>query len=169
MSTNDAPARIEAGRARLEALRPAVHAGAPWPLSERFDDAPEATWGPPEVLAHVDEMIGFWHGELGRIVAARSAEPVPFGRVSTDTARLAAIERERRLPLDELDASIDAKAAALIADCATWSEADLARIGLHPRLGEVTVGFGLQRFIYGHLEDHADQLEQALGMRPPSD
>ena len=114
MATNDGTCDgIEAGRARLAALRPAVQAGAPWPLSERFDDAPEATWGPPEVLAHVDEMLGFWHGELDRIVDARSDEPVPFGRISTDAARLAAIERERRLPLDELDASIDAKAAAL--------------------------------------------------------
>ena len=157
MATNDAPARIEAGRARLAALRPAVRAGAPWPLSERFDDAPEATWGPPEVLAHVDETIGFWHGELGRIVDARSDEP----------ARLAAIERERHWPLEELDASIDAKAAALIAACAAWSDEDLARVGLHPRLGEVTVEFGLGRFIYHHLEDHADQLEQALGISQP--
>ena len=121
------------------------------------------------MLAHVDEMIGFWHGELGRIVAARSDEPVPFGRVSTDTARLAAIEQERHWPLDQLDASIDAKAAALIAACSTWSDEDLARIGLHPRLGEVTVEFGLGRFIYNHLEDHADQLERALGISPPSD
>ena len=88
MATNDAPERIEAGRARLAALRPAVQRGAPWPLAERFDDAPEATWGPPEVLAHVDEMIGFWHGELGRIVDARSDAPVPFGRISSDAARL---------------------------------------------------------------------------------
>jgi DinB superfamily len=169
MPTNDAPARIEAGRARLAALRPAVHAGAPWPLAERFDDAPEASWGPPEVLAHVDEMIGFWHGELARIVAARSTEPVPFGRISTDTARLAAIERLRYLPLADLDASIDAKAAALVAACSAWSDGDLARVGLHPRLGEVTVGFGLQRFIYGHLEDHADQLERALETVTPPD
>ncbi len=114
-------------------------------------------------------MIGFWHGELGRIVAARSDEPVPFGRISTDTARLASIERLRYLPLEDLDASIDAKAAALIAACSAWTEEDLARIGLHPRLGEVTVGFGLQRFIYGHLEDHANQLERALGIEQPPD
>jgi DinB superfamily len=169
MSVNEAPARIEAGRARLAALRPAVHDGAPWPLAERFDDAPEASWGPPEVLAHCDEMIGFWHGELTRIVEARSDEPVPFGRISTDTARLASIERDRNLPLDELDASIDAKAAALIAACAAWSDDDLARVGLHPRLGEVTVRYGLQRFIYAHLEDHADQLERALGISPATD
>jgi hypothetical protein len=169
MATNEAPARIEAGRARLAALRPAVRAGAPWPLSDRFDDAPEATWGPPEVLAHVDEMLGFWHGELSRIVDARSDEPVPFGRISSDAARLAAIERERRLPLDELDAGIDAKAAALIATCSAWTDEDLARVGLHPRLGEVTVEYGLGRFIYHHLEDHADQLERTLGISPPAD
>jgi hypothetical protein len=33
----------------------------------------------------------------------------------------------------------------------------------------VTVEFGLGRFIYRHLEDHADQLEQVLGISPPSD
>ena len=71
------------------------------PLAERFDDAPEAEWGPVEVLAHVAEMIPFWQGEMERIivgVAGGAAEPIPFGRVATDTVRLAVLERDRTLP-----------------------------------------------------------------------
>ena len=112
-------------------------------------------------------MIGFWHGELGRIVDARSGEPVPFGRISSDAARLAAIERERHLAARRARREHRREGGRLIAACAAWSTRTSRGVGLHPRLGEVTVEFGLGRFVYDHLEDHADQLEQALGISQP--
>ena len=45
--------RLDAAWASLAAQRSRVEAGAPWPLSERFDTTPEAYWYPPEVLGHV--------------------------------------------------------------------------------------------------------------------
>ncbi len=83
------------------ALRPAVLAGAPWPLAADFGHSSEARWGPPEVLAHVAEMLPYWLGEVERIVAA-APDPVPFGRVATDAVRLAILGCDRTLPLREL-------------------------------------------------------------------
>ena len=73
MTMNDLPSRLAAAAVRLAATRPAIVERAPWPLAERFDDAPEAEWGPPEVLAHVAEMIPFWQGEIERIIATSDA------------------------------------------------------------------------------------------------
>ena len=83
-----------AGRA-LAALEPAVRAGEPWPLSASIGVEPEAHWGPPEVLAHLAEMLPFWLGEIERVLAG-SPEPVPFGRVASNEIRVAVIERGAR-------------------------------------------------------------------------
>src|SRR5436190_23595017 len=53
-------ARLHRGRDGLAATRDAVEAAAPWPLAATFDTSEEAQWGPPEVLAHVEEMVPYW-------------------------------------------------------------------------------------------------------------
>ena len=102
--------RLQAATASFEATRQAVEAGAPWPLAATFDHSDEAHWGPPEVLAHVAEMTTYWLGEMERILAG-DPQPVPFGRIATDTLRLGVLERDRSLPPRELyDRSISALA-----------------------------------------------------------
>ena len=64
--------------------RPAVEAGAPWPLADRFDDVREARWGPREVLAHLAEMVAVLAGRDRARPAPARQEPVPFGRIATD-------------------------------------------------------------------------------------
>ena len=91
----DFVARIHATSEAMVGLRPAIEAGEPWPLAEHFGIEPEAHWGPREVLAHCDEMLPFWIGEMERILAG--TEPVPFGRISTDVVRVATIERDLSL------------------------------------------------------------------------
>ena len=46
------------------------------------------------------------------------------------------------------------------------SAADAARIGLHPRLGDMTVGRIVERFLVGHLEEHVEQLRGILATSP---
>jgi hypothetical protein len=167
MANDELTDHVVEARARLDGLRPTVEAGAPWPLAERFDHAPEASWGPNEVLAHLAEMVGFWDGELSRIVAAGGGEPVPFGRITTDAARLAVIERDRTLPPGELFDRMSAKLDVFLDHWSSWPPEARERVGLHPRLGEVTVAAGAERFIAGHLVDHADQLESSLGASRP--
>ena len=92
------------------ALRPAVLACEPWQLATDFGHGPEAAWGPPEVLAHVTEMLPYWLGEVERILAGWPT-PVPFGRVATDEVRIAIIGRDRTVPLRELFDRVEADVA----------------------------------------------------------
>lgn len=156
--------RINALRGAYAGLAPRVVAGDPWPLAEDFGTGPEASWGPREVLAHVEEMLPFWLGELERVVDGRApAGPVPFGRVADDTARLGIIDRDRSLPLRVLFERIDAGLRDWADRLATLTDDDRGRIGLHPRLGEMPSTGILERFVVGHAEDHLAQLETILG------
>jgi hypothetical protein len=154
-------ARLRQSQHRLHELRPGVEAGEPWPLAERFGTEPEARWGPPEVLAHVAEMLPFWLGEIERILAS-SIEAAPFGRVATDAIRIGVIERDRTLPARELFDRIDATIARLERRLSQLTEAEAARRGIHATRGEMTLTELLEQFVVGHLEDHAAQLEDAL-------
>jgi hypothetical protein len=155
--------QLLAALARLDALRPAVEGRAPWPLAERFDHTPEASWGPPELLAHLAEMVAYWDAELSRVATSGEPEPVEFGRVATDTVRIEAIGRERAVPPGQMFDRISNRIDAFLTRWASWSPAERARIGLHPARGEISVEDGAERFIVGHLGEHATQLESILG------
>jgi DinB superfamily len=154
-------ARMRESVTGFGALRAAVVGREPWPLAERFGTEPEASWGPPEVLAHVEEMLPYWLGEVERILAG-SAEPVPFGRVATDALRNGIIERDRTLPARELFDRIDADVDRYARRLPELGAADLARHGLHPRWGEMTVADILDGLVVRHLEEHVVQLRDAL-------
>ncbi len=158
---DDLLARLRSGLAGLVATRTAVEAAAPWPLAATFDTSEEARWGPPEVLAHVAEMVPFWLGEMERIVAG-GPEPVPFGRISTDTLRLGVLERDRSLPPRELYDRAITSLERLERRWPTLTGSELARHGLHPRLGEMTVAAIADRFVVAHLAEHVTQLEDVL-------
>ncbi|HEY7828622.1 MAG TPA: DinB family protein [Candidatus Limnocylindrales bacterium] len=154
--------RLTSAARIYEALGPAIDAGRPWPLRAVTGDGPEAEWGPPEILAHVTEMLPYWLGEIERVVAG-SPEPVPFGRVSTDQLRSLTIERDRTLPTRELLGRIDSGVARYSRRLPQLSAADWARRGLHARLGEMTVEAMLERFVVSHVEEHAAALQASLG------
>jgi DinB superfamily len=154
-------ARLHRGRDGLAATRGAVEAAAPWPLAATFDTSEEAQWGPPEVLAHLQEMVPYWLGEMERILAP-GPEPVPFGRISTDTLRLGILERDRSLPPRELYDRAISSLERLDRRWRTLTPEDLGRRGLHPRLGEMTIAEIADRFVVGHLEDHVVQLDTIL-------
>lgn len=160
MSDDDVTARFDDARRRVEATRAGVLAGDPWPLSARFDHTPEASWGPPEILAHLVEMVPFWERELDRVArAAPDAPPTPFGRIATDADRLAEIERLRTMPPVELYRLLDDALASIADRWADWPPAARASIGLHPTRGELSVEAGVERFILSHVGEHIDQLE----------
>ena len=80
--------RIRSARRRYAELAARVMAGEPWPLAEDYGTGPEASWGPREVLAHVEEMLSFWLGEMERVIDGDGSAPVPFGRVADDQVRI---------------------------------------------------------------------------------
>jgi hypothetical protein len=153
--------RIERAAAAVAGERGRVEAGEPWPLSARFGTEPEASWGPRETLAHVTEMLPFWLGEIERILAV-PGEPVPFGRVASNELRIGVIERDRSLPMRELFGRVEAGAARLTRRLGELTPAEAERTGVHPTLGVLTVREAAERFVAGHLEEHAAQIAAIL-------
>jgi hypothetical protein len=165
MSNDQLEQRLAVAGDRLDQLHPAVEAGAPWPMASQFDHAPEASWGPNELLAHVAEMLPYWLGEVERILAGPD-EPVPFGRVGTDPVRIAIIGRDRTLPIGELYTRINDGIARWTARLKTLTARQLEKVGLHPRLGEMTVEAIVGRQVLSHIDEHVLQLEAILGGEP---
>jgi hypothetical protein len=160
-SLND---RLDRAARRLADLQPAVEAGAPWPLSSNFGVESEAYWNPPELLAHLAEMLPYWLGEMDRVLdrAARGAELVPFGRVQADAGRLGAIAHDRGVPISELFDRIESGAKRVLERAQTLTDTDWGRHGAHPTRGELTVAEMFDRFVVSHLEEHVAQLEEIL-------
>jgi DinB family protein len=156
--------RIERAAAAIAGERDRVEAGEPWPLAERFDHAPEASWGPRETLAHITEMLPFWLGEIERILAG-PGEPAPFGRVASNELRIGVIERDRSLPLRELFGRLEAGAGRVTRRLGELTPAETERTGVHPTLGVLTVRQAAERFVAGHLEEHVGQIAAILDAR----
>jgi hypothetical protein len=162
-TTEQTVARLRAAAVGFASFRGAIEAGRPWPLHDVADgDGPEAEWGPTEVLAHVSEMLPFWLGEIERVIDG-SPEPTPFGRIVTDRIRVLSIERDRTLPpaelLDRIVSAVDRYARRL----ERMTPTDLARRGLHPTQGELSVADMIERFALSHAEGHVTQLSATLG------
>ena len=157
--------RVVAARRAYAELAPRVMAGEPWPLAEDYGTGPEASWGPREVLAHVEEMLPFWLGEMERVIDGDGTAAVPFGRIADDPVRIGIIDRDRSLPLRILFARIDAGLAGWLERLPTLTRSERERIGVHPRLGEMPAPAILERFVVGHAEDHIAQLTDILGTR----
>ena len=165
---DDQAARLEAAVKAILDLREPLEAGAPWPLAEVYGTEAEASWGPPEVLAHVTEMLPFWIGEVERILDADpTAGPLPFGRISDDPIRIGLIGRDRQLPIRELLARLEADGQRVVRRMRQLSPAEIARSGVHPTQGELAVPGIFERFIVGHIDGHVTQLREILAAQRP--
>jgi hypothetical protein len=156
--------RLERAAADMLALREQVE-GVEWPMAAQYGTEPEASWGPPEVLAHVQEYLRYWLGEIERVIAAPGPDAVPFGRIADDPVRIGVIGRDRTVPLTELFARIESDARRVAARLRLLTEEEAGRRGLHPTRGEMTVRDQLEPFLVGHTEGHVLQLRDALAVR----
>jgi hypothetical protein len=154
--------RLNAAGARVDATRPAVEAGVPWNVGRMERGEAEAGWAPPEVLAHVAEMLQYWLGELERVVAAVDGLP-RFGRTGDDQIRSLSVTRDATLPVRELYDRIDTSLARYRKRLPQLTEAEIAHQGLHPSRGAMSAEQLLERLVVSHIEDHAEQLDRALG------
>lgn len=145
--------------------RLAEHAAAPLPdgLSDP-DPGAEERWEAGQIWAHLAEFPAYWLAQAQRVIAQPTQPPVPFGRVKTDSGRIAAIERDRHTDPAALLERVRASLADVTDAARSW-ETDTWRLrGMHPSLGAMTVERLMERFIVDHLEEHADQLD-ALASR----
>ena len=148
-------ARMEDAERRL-----AEHAAAPIPtaLSDP-DPGGEERWEAGQVWAHVAEFPPFWLNQLRRVVEHGADEPIPFGRVKTDPGRLEAIERERHTDPAALLERVRGSLAEVSDTLRSLSAEEWRARGVHPTLGEMNAERIVERFIVGHLEEHATQLD----------
>lgn len=160
-----APALTWLDRLDIVEQRLAAHAAGPADLAARTDAdaATGETWDAGQVWAHLAEFGRYWLAELDTVIDASSDEPVPFGRVKTDAARVAAIEAGRARPLGSQVKAVREAIDALRARLSEMTAADWRRRGRHSTLGDLDIAAQLEHFHVGHYEEHADQLDQLAG------
>jgi hypothetical protein len=148
---------------RLDAVteRLAVHAVARPPTGLTEADASTGErWDWGQIWAHLAEFPAYWMGQIRAMLEIRGSEPVPFGRISSDPARIAAIERQRSTEpatlWDHLSNDLDELRSVLV----ELSPAQWEALGVHRTLGVMDLPKIVDQFLVGHLEAHADQLDQ---------
>jgi len=148
--------RLDAVEQRLEA-----HARRPAPtgLTEP-DEGDTERWEAAQVWAHIVEFVPYWQSEIEKVIAGYDGTPVPFGRTKQDSARRAAIEIGRSEAIPALAVRNTKDVAAIRAYLGGLTSAEWNAVGLHERRGEMDVEAIVDRFVVGHLEEHADQLDQ---------
>ena len=119
-------------------------------------------WSAMQVLAHVAEAVPYW-ARQARMVASRSEDDLPFGRTHDDTDRIAAVERHAHDPLDEVLPRLRTGLAEAVATLRAIPAEGWSRVGRHARRGEMTVQQIVDQFLVSHVEEHALQIEAALG------
>ena len=153
--------RIRVARDRIVKLRTRLELSAPPP-----EEIPrQREWVAREVLAHVDEMLPYWLGEIERILAGRS-EPVPFGRIQSDLLRILTVDRDRTLPASELYARLDQGVDRVTRRLLDLDETQCGRRGINKQRGEMSIREIVETMLAEHLEDHCEQMSAALDSHP---
>lgn len=153
--------KMRTARDNLVRMRSRVEMGAPPP-----DDLPRRReWVGREILAHIDEMLPYWLGEIERVITG-TIEPVPFGREQTDLIRVLTVDRDRTLPVPELYARLDNSLERVLRRLLELDERQVERRGLHKRRGEMTVRQIVDTMLAAHIEEHVKQMAAALDAAP---
>ncbi len=145
---------VEARLARQAETQP------PEGLTEADPETPEERWEAGQVWAHLAEFVPYWHAEFESVIAAYDGDPVPFGRTKKDPGRIAAIEIGRHDPVPDSLERVRQAVAALRRDLEGMTSAEWNAVGRHPTVGDMDVEAIAERFMVGHLEEHADQLDR---------
>jgi hypothetical protein len=149
--------RLRTARDNLVRMRSRIELSAPPP-----DELPRRReWVARETLAHVDEMLGYWLGEIERVLAG-AVEPVPFGRAPTDLIRQLTVDRDRTLPVSELYTRLDHSLERVLRRLLELDERQAAKRGLHKQRGELTVKQIVEVMLAEHIEEHCRQIAASL-------
>lgn len=153
--------RMRTARDNLVRMRSRVEMGPPPP-----DDLPRRRdWVDREILAHIDEMLPYWLGEIERVLTG-AVQPIPFGREPADLVRVLTVDRDRTLPVSELYGRLDNSLERVLRRLLELDERQVARRGLHKRRGEMTVKQIVDAMLAEHLEEHCAQMAAALEAAP---
>jgi hypothetical protein len=149
--------RMRTARDNLVRLRNRVELSGPPP-----DELPRRReWVDREILAHIDEMLPYWLGEIERVLVG-PVQPVRFGREATDLVRILTVDRDRTLPVSELYGRLDNSLERVLRRLLELDERQVARRGLHKQRGEMTVKQIVETMLTGHIEEHCSQMAAAI-------
>jgi hypothetical protein len=155
--------RLEDVRRRLAGL--AARPPAPGLTDPDPDTGERWDWG--QVWAHLAEFPSYWLEQARRVAGSGREEPVPFGRTKTDPGRLRAIEADRATPVTELWRQMEFDLDRVQSFLGRLTSEEWSRKGVHPTLGAMELPEVVDRFLVGHLEEHAVQLEALAGRPEP--
>jgi hypothetical protein len=124
------------------------------------DPSTQERWDLGQVLSHLAELFPYWLEEVHKVVAAGGQ--VPFGRVKSTPSRLERIEAGRHEDPGHLLDQMDAGVTQTVSLLQGLSEEELELVGHHQSMGDMTLAQAIDEFLVGHLEQHADQLAEAL-------
>lgn len=151
--------RLDSAEARLAGhAMSAVGAGA----RTGPDPGSGERWDVGQVWAHLAEFIPYWIEQAQGVIDGYTEQPVPFGRTKSDQGRLAAIERDRNQPIAVLWSDTHSDLAALRAFIEGLDDHAWSARGVHPTRGVMPLEGIVDEFLVGHLEEHADQLDELI-------
>ncbi|MDQ3407800.1 MAG: hypothetical protein M3472_06545, partial [Chloroflexota bacterium] len=148
----------------VEARLGSVASADPPPGLTDPDPSDGERWQAGQVWSHVAEFVPYWMGEAEKVIGAASPEPVPFGRIKTDTARIEAIERGRHGSAVDVISRVSASIEAVRIFTAELDGREWEARGAHQTGGVMNIRDIFERFVAGHLEEHAEQLEKLAGV-----
>jgi hypothetical protein len=155
----DFVARLDAIEKRLDRL---AADRTPTSLTEP-DPGGTERWEAGQVWAHMAEFVPYWQREVESVVGSYDGDPVPFGRTKEDPGRIAGIEMGRHEAVKQMNARVHEAVEDLKAYLAARTTAEWSAVGVHAVRGEMDVERMVGRFVVGHLEEHADQLDSLAG------
>ena len=148
--------RLDAVEARLAQIASAD----PHPGLTEPDPSDGDRWEAGQAWSHIAEFVPYWMSEAEKVIGAASPDPVPFGRIKTDEARIGAIERGRHEAATDVISRVSASIEAARVFTAELDEREWEARGAHQTQGVMTVRDIFDRFVARHLEEHAEQLEK---------
>ncbi len=144
---------------RVDAVEPRL-AGMARPLTGLTSPDPVTAdqWEAGQVWGHLSEFVDFWIAQFETVIAGDG--PVPFGRPPDDTRRPESLEKGKQTPPEESWATLQRDLVRLREFLTALDDRALGAVGVHPRLGEMRMPSMVDQFLVGHLEEHADQLDE---------
>ena len=118
-------------------------------------------WSILDNLAHIEEFIPFWVGEIHAMLAQ---PPQPWGRDQSHAGRLAAVRDTSGRDLTDLLAHIRTAAAEASGFLRSLDESrlDIEAPSRNPRWGTKPVSFVVDTLLVKHLTDHREQIQRNL-------
>ena len=126
------------------------------------DAATGERWEASQVWGHITEFVPYWIEEIEEVIDQYQGEPVPYGRTTTDPDRIAGIESGKTMDFETHLHWLGVHLTDLRGFLSALPEGAWSVIGLHSRLGPMSLEQMIERMLVGHLEEHAGQLE-AIG------